>query len=150
MYMDNIKMFAKNEKKKKDLKTLKQAVKIYSQDIRIEFGIEKCAMLIMRRGKRKMTEWREPPNQEKIRTLREKEAYKYLGILKADTLKKDEDERKYFLKRVSLENEKITENQIILQKSHQGDKIKILGTILNVDERTSTNEPENKKTHDDS
>ena len=29
----------------------------------------------------------ELPNQEKIRTLREKETYKYLEILEADTIK---------------------------------------------------------------
>ena len=41
MYMDDIKQFAKEEK---ELETLIQAVRIYSQDIGMEFGIEKCAM----------------------------------------------------------------------------------------------------------
>ena len=53
MYMDEIKIFAKNEK---ELETLIHAVRIYSQDIRIEFGIEKCAMLVMKGGKRHMTD----------------------------------------------------------------------------------------------
>ena len=35
-----------------------------------------------------MTEGTELPNQEKIRKLREKETYKYLWILEADTMKK--------------------------------------------------------------
>ena len=51
----------------------------------------------------------EIPNQEKIRTLRDKEIYKYLGILEADTIKQGEDERKN-LKRVSQENEKAIQN----------------------------------------
>ena len=34
----------------------------------MKFGREKCAMLIMRRGKRHMTEGIEIQNQEKIRT----------------------------------------------------------------------------------
>ena len=38
MSMDNIKLFAKN---KKELETIIQTVRIYSQDIRIEFGIDK-------------------------------------------------------------------------------------------------------------
>ena len=38
MYMDDIKLFAKNEKK---METLIHAVRIYSQDIGMEFGIEK-------------------------------------------------------------------------------------------------------------
>ena len=44
MYMDDIKLFAKNEK---ELETLIHTVIIYSQDIRMEFGIEKCALLVM-------------------------------------------------------------------------------------------------------
>ena len=39
MNMDDIKLFAKNEK---EMETLIQIVIIYSQDIGIEFGIEKC------------------------------------------------------------------------------------------------------------
>ena len=62
MYMEDIKLFAKNEK---ELKTLIQIVKIFIQDIEMEFGIEKCAMLVMKRGKRHMTERIERPNQEK-------------------------------------------------------------------------------------
>ena len=37
MYMDNTKLFAKNEK---GMETLKKAVRIYSQDIGMEFGRE--------------------------------------------------------------------------------------------------------------
>ena len=71
MYMDDIKLFAKNEK---ELETLKHAVRIYNQDVGIEFGIEKRAMLVMKSGKR----------SEK------KETYKYLNNLKADTIKQVE------------------------------------------------------------
>ena len=71
---------------KKELETLKHAVRIYSQDTR-KFSIEKCAMLIMKSGKQHLTGGMELPNQDKIRTLEEKETYKYLGILKADTTK---------------------------------------------------------------
>ena len=42
MYMDDIKLLTKNEK---ELETLIQTNRIYSQDIGMEFGIEKCAML---------------------------------------------------------------------------------------------------------
>ena len=48
----------------------------------------------MKSGKRHMTEGIELPNQEKIRTLREKETYKYLGILEADTIKQEEMKEK--------------------------------------------------------
>ena len=48
MYRDDIKILAKNEKA---LETLIQAVRIYSQEIGMEFGIEECAMLVMKSGK---------------------------------------------------------------------------------------------------
>ena len=38
-------------------------------------------------GKQHITEGADQPNQEKIRMLGEKQTYKYLGILKADTIK---------------------------------------------------------------
>ena len=78
MYMNDIKLFEKNEK---ELESLIHAVRIYSQDIGMEFGREKCAMFVMKSGKRCLTDGMELPNQDKIRTLAENETYKYLGIL---------------------------------------------------------------------
>ena len=52
--MDDIKIFGKNEK---ELETLIQTIRIYSQDIVLEFCIEKCALLIMKSGKGK--QWKE-------------------------------------------------------------------------------------------
>ena len=54
MYMDDIKLFVKNEN---ELETLIHAVRIYSQDIGMEFGIEKCALLVMKSGKRHLTKY---------------------------------------------------------------------------------------------
>ena len=58
-YMNDIKLLQKNEKK---LEILIHAVRIYSQDIGMEFGIEKCAMLVMKNGKRHLTEEMELQN----------------------------------------------------------------------------------------
>ena len=69
-------------------------MRICSQDIGAEFGIEKCAMLVMKSDKRHLTDGMELPNQDKIRTLGEKEMYKYLGILEADTIKQVEMKEK--------------------------------------------------------
>ena len=84
MYIDNIKLSVKNEK---ELETLIHTGRIYSQDIGMEFGIEKCAMLVRKSDKRYLTDRIEQPNQDQIKMLGEKEAYKYLGILEADTIK---------------------------------------------------------------
>ena len=59
MYMDDIKLFAKNEKQQE---TLIYAGRIYSQDIGMEFGIQKRAMLEMKSGKRHLTDRMELPN----------------------------------------------------------------------------------------
>ena len=91
MYMDDIKLFAKNEK---ELETLIHPVRIYSQDIGMEFGIEKCAMLVMKCGKRHLTDGKEQLNQDKIKTLAERKTYKYLGILEGDTIKQVEMKEK--------------------------------------------------------
>ena len=96
MYMDDIKLFAqkKKKKKKKELETLIHTVRIYSQGIRMEFAIEKCALLIMKSGKRHLTDGIELPTQDKIRKLAENETYKYSGILEADTIKQVEMKNK--------------------------------------------------------
>ena len=91
MYMDDIKLFAKNEK---ELETLIQTVRIYSQDIKMEFGIEKCAMLVMKSDKRHMTEGVELPNQEKLRTLGEKKNLQILGNFRSWRHQTNENERK--------------------------------------------------------
>ena len=83
MCMDDVRLFAKNEK---ELETLIYIVRIYNQNIGMEFGIEKCAMLVMKSGKH-LTGVIELPNQDKIRMLGKKETYKYLGILEADIIK---------------------------------------------------------------
>ena len=49
--------------------------------------MEKCAMLVMKSGKRHRIDGIELPNQDKIRTLGENDTDKYLGILEDDTLK---------------------------------------------------------------
>ena len=70
----------------------------------MEIGIEKCAMLLMKSGKRHLTDGMELPNQDKIRTLGENETYKYLGILEADTIKQVQMKTK-FKKNISGELE---------------------------------------------
>ena len=84
IYIDDLKLSAKNEK---ELETLIHAVRIYSQGIGMEFGTERCAMLVMKSGERHLTDGMELPNQDKIGTLGEKETYKYYGILEAGTIK---------------------------------------------------------------
>ena len=83
MYMD-IKIFAKNEK---ELETLIETIRIFSQYIGMEFDFEKRAMRIMKRGKTETMERITLLNKENIRTLEEKGNYKNFRILEANTIK---------------------------------------------------------------
>ena len=60
-------------KKEEELETLVQTIRICSQDIGMEFGIEKCAIFIMKSGKRRIKEGIELQKQERIRTVGKKE-----------------------------------------------------------------------------
>ena len=102
MYMDDIKLrvllFAK--KKKKELETVIHAERIYSQDIGMEFGIEKCTMPVMKSSTRHLSDGMELPNQDKIRTLGEKEILSHLGVW-------------HHQERISQENQKATRDKTI-------------------------------------
>ena len=50
-----------------------------------QFSIEKCAMLVMEKGKIVKSVGIELPDGKVIKSLQESESYKYLGILEADT-----------------------------------------------------------------
>ena len=51
-------------------------------------------MVKMKNAKLHMMDRMERQNQEKIRTLKEKETYKYMGILEAETIKQVEMKEK--------------------------------------------------------
>ena len=83
----------------------------------MEFGIEKCAMLVMKSGKWHLTDGMELPNHDKIRTLAGNETYKYLGILEADTIKqvemKDKIQKEYPRKIRKLLEKKLSRRNLI-------------------------------------
>ena len=72
--MDDIKLLSNNEK---ELEKLIQTVRIYSQDIGLEFGIERCTMQVIKSGKRHMTVGVELPSSN--RNARRKGNLQILG-----------------------------------------------------------------------
>jgi len=48
LYMDDLKLIAKSEE---ELQKQVQTVKIFSDDIHMEFGLQKCAKISFKRGK---------------------------------------------------------------------------------------------------
>ena len=59
MYIDYMKIFAKEEK---EWNALIQTMRTYRQNIRMEFAMENCLMLIMKKRERETTEDIGEPN----------------------------------------------------------------------------------------
>ena len=116
--MDDLKLYGKSEN---EIKGLVSTVEVFSQDIRMEFGIEKCVVIIMNRGKVKSTDGIELPSGEKIREI-EEGGYKYLGILEYDRVKEQEMKDKF-------RNEYFRRTKLILKsKLNRRNKIMALNT----------------------
>ena len=81
LFMDDLKFYSRSEK---GLHSLVQTVRIFSEDIGMEFVTEKCAMFVMKKGKILKSVGIELPAGKVIKSLQGGESYKYLGILEAD------------------------------------------------------------------
>lgn len=86
LFMDDLKLFAKNEDQ---IDSLVNTVRIFSEDIKMEFGLSKCGVLIMKKGKIVESDGLCMPDDTMMRNI-EESGYKYLGILEADGIKHDE------------------------------------------------------------
>ena len=90
--MDDLKLHGKS--KRSELKGLVSTLELFNQDIDMEFGINKCGVIIMNRGKIKSTAGIELPSSEKIKEI-EEDGYKYLRILDYDRIKEQEMKHKF-------------------------------------------------------
>ena len=75
------------------LESLLNTVRIFSNDISMEFGLDKCATLAIIKGKVIETQGMNLPNNN-IKGLNLDESYKYLGILQADDIKHKQVKKK--------------------------------------------------------
>ena len=71
----------------RQLDSLVQTVRIFSKDIGMGFGIQKCAMVELKRGKMIQSNGIDLPEGQKLKSLEEGEGYRYLGILESDKVK---------------------------------------------------------------
>ncbi len=82
LYMDDLKLYGKTKEEMEDLiGTTHQ----FSQDICMEFGIEKCASLKLEHGKKIDDSGITLPSGDTLKDLGE-EGYRYLGILESDKI----------------------------------------------------------------
>lgn len=80
LYMDDLKLYARNAE---ELKKLLSIVKSFSRAIRMEMGVEKCAVIHVKRGKIVEDEINILTGEEELPHLGPQESYKYLGIQQA-------------------------------------------------------------------
>ena len=72
--MDNLKLYASNEE---SLESLIQTVRVFSNDIMMEFGVEKCTVLTMKKGKMANSDGIALANKTAMKGLKEGDSYKY-------------------------------------------------------------------------
>ena len=82
LFMNDLKLYNRSEK---GLDSLVQRFRVFCEDIGSEFGVKKCAMLVMKKEKIVKSVDIELPDGKVIKSLQEGKSYKYLGILKAQT-----------------------------------------------------------------
>ena len=87
LFMDDLKLYASNEK---SLESLIQTVRVFSNDIWMEFGVKKCAVLTMKKGKVANSDGIMLPNKTTMKGLKEGDSYRYLGVIQADAMKHHE------------------------------------------------------------
>ena len=90
LYMDDLKLFAKSEEQ---IDTLVRTVHVFSTDFGMEFGMKKCGILTMKRGKVVRCEGIMLPNNKVMKEV-EKEGYTYLCIVELDKIKENEMKKK--------------------------------------------------------
>ena len=75
LYMDDLKLLGRNED---DLKNVIKTVQTISKDINMNFGLEKCARICLKRG-RVQSKMHIGNIENDIKELDPRKAYKYLG-----------------------------------------------------------------------
>ena len=86
LYMDDLKLYAKDESQ---VSSLVDTVYAFSTDIKMEFGLKKCGVLVLKRGKVKQMNGLMLPSGDVMKQIDE-EGYKYLEMLEIDKVMEEE------------------------------------------------------------
>lgn len=90
--MDDLKLFGKLSEDQIDL--LVQTVQLLSGDIGMEFGLKKCGVSLLKRGKKVRFDGITLLDGQIMRKI-EEEGYKYLGILEVDMMREKEMKKRF-------------------------------------------------------
>lgn len=82
LYMDDLKIFAST---KQHLDQQIKIVSMFSDDINMKFGLEKCKTISINRGKMTKTQ---DPQIRNIKEMEEEDVYKYLGMVQNNRINK--------------------------------------------------------------
>ena len=100
--MDDLKTYAKSKSQQTSLLNI---VKTFSDDIKMEFGLDKCAKATLKRGKLTETFDIQLDTDICIKELEQENTYKYLGVDEGDGIqhaKMKEKVRKEYYRRVRM------------------------------------------------
>ena len=86
LFMDDLKIVGKSDEQ---IDSLLQTVCTFSEDIGMKFGLKKCGVVILNKGKLVKFDGIHLPNQEIMKEVDEN-GYTYLGILELDEIKEHE------------------------------------------------------------
>ena len=91
--MDDLKLFGQSER---DIyiESLVNTVHTLSCDIGMQFGIDKCGVIIMKRGKIPTCDGIRLPDGQRMKRINEDD-YKYLGIVKLNGIKETEMKERF-------------------------------------------------------
>ena len=111
--MDDLKFYSKSERV---LDSLIQTVGIFSEDIGLQFGIDKCALLVMKMGKIVKSGGIKLPKEKVIKSLEEEESHIYLGVLEAYEVMvnemKDKVKKEYYKRVIKVLETKLNSGNV--------------------------------------
>ena len=99
LFMDDLKLYGKSLR---ELDDLVEVVRVYSRDIGMEFGIDKCAVLVLKAGVKTRCDGIRLPDGQVMKEV-DDNGYRYLGILEEADIKTREMKelvKKEYLRRV--------------------------------------------------
>ena len=119
-YMDDLKTFSKDDKQQEGLLNI---VKTFSDDIMMEFGLDKCAKATFKKGTLTKTTDLQLDHNTKIKELEQEATYKYLGVNEGDGIQHShmkEKIRKEYYRRIRL---------VLNTELNSANKIKAINTL---------------------
>ena len=92
LFMDDLKLYASNEK---SLELLIRTVRVFSNDIGMEFGVAKYTVLTVKKEKMANSDGVALLNKTTMKGLKQGDSYKYLGVVQADGTKHHETKENF-------------------------------------------------------